>query len=385
LNRINLDRIFAINWRKEGKCKVISGKKLHTDSWRKMLLLSLMLVLVALLVVGCDSKSGTPAPTSGGQENTSSTPVSTNQQGSTTAGNETSIAKNECSECHEMWPEIATWQTSVHANVPCLTCHKDYNVTDNKAAHDSGAFQKPISIRTKPVTDDACTGCHAMQNRDATLLPDLIAPHAKHAAAKISCLECHRFTTHGNIAERKVTTRPEFSDYNKWNPQLAQKVAPGVQRRPNMFVCIKCHEARKVTTACNACHYWPDRKSLPSHETPLWAVSHGKPGRQDVNNCAKCHYDKESLKFATPSTGDQIADFARANSYCFGCHLKRPANHDTNWMPNHSSVAKEKGLLNCFACHDKNQPGANVTGTYCNTCHWFQTPPPPAKADPAKT
>lgn len=357
-------------------------KKVHTGSLRTVLAFAVMMLLTALLIVGC---SATTTNTTSSNEKDTATTTTTQpaSSGDTTAtqavDNKTTVAKNECSECHEMWPEVTTWQTSVHANIPCTTCHTGVSASDFRAAHDSG-FQKPIAIRNKPVSDEVCRSCHAMQNRLATLLPDLIAPHEKHEAGKVPCLACHRFVAHGNIADRKVTTREEFSNYDLWTPQLAEKAAPQVMRRPNMFVCINCHESRNVTTKCSACHYYSDRKSLPSHEDPQWKVIHGKTGRQDVDNCAKCHYDKESQKFATPSTGDVIADFARANSYCYGCHLKRPATHDGTWMSKHATFAKERGLLNCFACHDKNQPGPNVTGTYCNTCHWFPatSPAPPA-------
>lgn len=343
-------------------------KKVHNGTLKTVLLLALVLAVMALTVTGCSPKSTDTS--TGDTPPATSEPAKTSQPAATNTG--TADAAKECSGCHEMLPEIYTWQSSVHAKVPCTTCHTGYDPAQNKGVHDAGAFAKPITIKS-PVTDEVCNGCHSMENRLATLLPDLKAPHEKHAAGKISCLSCHRFTTHGNIAERKVTTRAEFSDYNTWTLQMAQKAAPQVQRRPNMFVCINCHESKKVTTACAACHYLPERASLPSHENAEWKVVHGKSGRQDVNNCAKCHYDKESQKFVTPSTGDKIADFARANSYCYNCHMKRPANHDGAWMSKHPTFAKDRGLLNCFACHDKQQPkgGDHVTGVYCNTCHWF--------------
>ena len=339
------------------------------------MLIAMMLVVMGLLVAGCAPKVK-PVNSTGDTTTTNTAPGKPSPADGkvTTATNNTGVVNNECSGCHEMWPEIATWQTSVHARVACTVCHKGYDVSQNKAAHDSGSFAKPISVRTE-VSDEACKGCHAMENRLATLLPDLKAPHEKYATAKVSCLECHKFTTHGNIADRKVATRAQFSDYKQWTTDTAKKAAPQVMRRPNMFVCIKCHEGRKVTTGCAACHYLPERASLPSHENTQWPVAHGKAGRQDVDNCAKCHRDKESQKFATPSMGDKIGDFARANSYCFGCHTKRPANHDGQWMSKHPQLAKDRGLLNCFACHDRMQPakGANVTGVYCNNCHWFTT------------
>ncbi|MHB9093652.1 MAG: hypothetical protein ACYC21_03180 [Eubacteriales bacterium] len=355
------------------------GTKVHIGSLKTAIIFTVMVLLLALLVVGCSSNTTTT--TGDKTSSTATTPAAPGGEATSASAqtDENAIAKNECSECHEMWPEVTTWQTSVHAKVPCTTCHTGVTAADFKAAHDGG-FQKPIATRNKPVSDEVCRGCHAMQNRLATLLPDLIAPHERHEAGKVQCLACHRFTTHGNIAERKVTNRPEYANYDQWNPVMAEKAAPQVMRRPNMFVCINCHEGRKVTTKCAACHYYDDRKSLPSHEDAQWKVVHGKAGRADVNNCAKCHYDKESQKFATPSTGDVIADFARANSYCYGCHLKRPATHDGQWMSKHATFAKQRGTPNCFACHDKNQPGANVTGTYCNTCHWFANTPPPAPA-----
>ena len=216
----------------------MNRERLHKWSLKTATLFTALLVILAFLVVGCGPKT---APTSG--EKTA--PAGTSTGATNTSGedkeapakvNNTTIAQTQCAECHDMWPENATWQTSVDAKVDCLVCHEGYNPTQNKAAHDGKSFQKPIALRNTTVSDEACQSCHAMENRDATLLPDLIAPHSKHAAAKISCLECHRFTTHGNIAERKVTTRAEFADYNQWSPQMANKAAPGVQRRPNMFV-----------------------------------------------------------------------------------------------------------------------------------------------------
>jgi len=355
-----------------------------SKSRKGMLLLVGILLLLVVFAVGCGKKTGdttsstAPASTSPTTENKGDA-AKTAAPAATTGNN---VADSCATACHEMWPEVTTWQTGVHAKVTCTTCHVDYKADDFKAAHEGG-FAKPIAIK-RPVPDAACTGCHAMENRTATPLPDLIIPHDKHGKAKVACLDCHRFVAHGNIGERKVTTRAQFANYDQWNPQMAKQAAPDVQRRPNMFVCIKCHEQRKVTTKCAACHFWPDRATLPSHENPAWGSIHGKSGRQDVSNCAKCHYDKESQKFATPSTGDIIADFARANSYCYGCHLKRPVNHDGGWMAKHPQMATSKGLPNCFACHDKDQPRTNVTGTYCNTCHWFKDAPASAPAPAPK-
>lgn len=356
-----------------------------SKSRKGMLLLAGLLLVLAVFVVGCGKKTDTTTTSAPATTETSTSSTETKGEAAKTSaapagGN--NVADSCATACHEMWPEVTTWQTGVHAKITCTTCHVDYKADDFKSAHDSATFAKPISIK-RPVPNEACTGCHAMENRTATPLPDIIIPHNRHDKANVPCIDCHRFVAHGNLAERKVTTRAQFANYDQWNPQMAKQAAPDVMRRPNMFVCIKCHEQRKVTTKCAVCHYYPDRKSLPSHENAAWGSIHGKTGRQDVNNCAKCHYDKESQKFATPSTGDVIADFARANSYCYGCHLKRPANHDGTWMSKHPSMAQNRGLPNCFACHDKNQPRPNVTGTYCNTCHWFEDAKP-APAAPKK-
>ncbi len=355
-----------------------------TKSRKGLLLLVGIMLLLVVFAVGCSKKADTPTTTAGTSTPAAETstpskepkpePVKTAKA---PAGNQ--IADSCATACHEMWPQVATWQTGVHARISCTTCHVDVKADEFKAAHESSTFAKPIAIRSKPVPDSACQGCHAVENRNFTPLPDLIIPHDQHIKANVACLDCHRFIAHGNLGQRKVTTRPQYANYDQWNPTMAKQVAPDVQRRPNMFVCIKCHEQRKITTKCAACHYWPNRATLPSHENPAWGTTHGKAGRQDVNDCAKCHYDKEAQKFATPSIGDLISDFARANTYCYNCHLKRPPNHDATWMAKHPDMANSRGILNCFACHDKDQPKPNVTGTYCNTCHWFKdTPKAPA-------
>jgi len=106
-----------------------------------------------------------------------------------------------------------------------------------------------------------------------------------------------------------------------------------------------------------------------SHQASAWGgTAHGITGRKAPDDCAYCHNDNEGPTYVTPSVGDKIADLARANSFCYSCHLQY--RHEE--IPVHSSRAQKNGLRNCFTCHDRNEPGSTATGTYCNICHWFQ-------------
>ena len=275
-------------------------------------------------------------------------------------------SNKECLGCHEMNPEIATWKISSHSKIPCTACH---NVNPADYQSKIGLNQRPIKMTTA-IHNSVCEQCHTV-NRDVTPSGDLIVPHQKHSAAGVTCVKCHAGVVHAKIAERGITAEGTLSDYNAWNESAAKKLSIRFYTQPDMWTCINCHKAANVTRRCGACHTTiPD---LPSHNSSTWQSDHGKIARANVGECTKCHVTPGQAMFITPTTGDKAADFARAQSFCFTCHNQRPKMHTNTWLRIHPENTIEKGNQNCFTCHDRNQPtkGSNITGTYCNQCHWL--------------
>lgn len=335
--------------------------KRFPQQWRKgvspgLIFAILLVILMVVLLAGCGQETAT-APEHG-----------TGTTASTTGA-------SECAKCH--MPEVATWQVSSHSQIDCKKCHTDANAAEMAVAP-SGA----VAIKEK-VPGDTCKACHSV-NRVFSLPGDLIVPHERHDKARVGCTDCHNTVVHYGITERNVLARKDFSDPTKWNKDLAEKIAQVPFERPTMWQCLDCHQKAKVDTPCKDCH--TVYTSLPSHEQAAWLSIHGREGRKDVQGCAHCHASKEvGPKSVDSGTGDPIIDFERANSYCYNCHKTRPAFHGQDFMSQHATSAKTKGLLNCFACHSKKQPTTteNITQVYCNQCHWFQEVKSPAATQPA--
>lgn len=274
---------------------------------------------------------------------------------------ETAVKVN-CTGCHEMAPEILTWQISSHSRVPCTSCH-NVKPGDFQARHDSRHFTKPIKL-ADGIPNSVCEQCHTV-NRESTPSGDLIIPHDRHAAMGVACVKCHSGVVHAKIADRGLT-----DNYEAWDQDMARQAATKTFLQPSMWVCINCHKQANVTRKCNACH--TAIPALPSHDLPTWKAQHGKVARTNIGECTKCHVTPGMPKFATPSTGDLAADFARAQEFCYSCHLKRPDMHEKSMFPIHPGKVAERGIQNCLTCHNRDQRKSDtkVTGTYCNQCHW---------------
>ncbi len=236
----------------------------------------------------------------------------------------------ECTECHEMLPEIMTWQISSHSKIPCTKCHTG-NTTDYKSKHDNKTFSKPIKIKDG-IPNEVCNECHT-ENREYTPSGDLIIPHDRHAAAGVTCVKCHSGVVHARIADRDLTSEADLANYQSWNPGVAKKLATSYYSKPNMWTCVNCHRQASVSRKCNTCH--TAIQSLPSHDQPNWNTQHGRFARDNISDCAKCHVTPGVDKFETPSTGNLAADFSRAQEFCYSCHLKRPEMHEDSMMPVH--------------------------------------------------
>jgi nitrate/TMAO reductase-like tetraheme cytochrome c subunit len=306
-------------------------------------------------------------------------------------GLETTSSSQFCASCHEMKPEYYTWKASSHSEVDCVNCHTGSTKEEYAKAKANGlvqVFKKTTQTYTAPIRmpnqieDASCEKCHNISTRDVTPTGDLIIPHDKHKNKGIKCFQCHSGVAHGKIADRKMTYQ---SDYGEWDDTLGNAVMSEVKYiKPEMDTCMKCHEARKVTLECSACHktgMFPDNHKR--NEFKL--LNHGSHAQKDVENCNSCHsyMSSEEIKGfeKIPTVNkflskEKIADkkitaqgYAKMNTFCKDCHSLRPTSHTSNFISSHGSTAKQS-TEKCEACHDIQDKGnSTVTTVTCNSCH----------------
>lgn len=337
----------------------------------------LMLVLV-LALAGCN-KSSAPSADKPASAPTSATPTKASL--ATVGGPDASLLM----QLEDLRPWVTTWQVSSHSQMGCENCHKGLDESALKEAQKSGRMPK-----VEKVTADACKGCHSA-NRYYSLPGNLNAAHERHDEKGIGCMNCHASVVHAGIKGRTIMQQPGFADYAAWDEDVAKQAATRTFVRPNKWeTCIPCHSALKVGTKCGACH--TGHPGLASHDEADFLVTHGVIGRRNIDGCSRCHANKEGPATIDSRTGDVIADFAQGTPFCYQCHKTRPAGHESNFLPKHSSKAGSKGIGNCFTCHSIAQPSSEqkVTSTFCNQCHWFPTkerakpePQPEAQAEEA--
>jgi len=287
--------------------------------------------------------------------------------GLTVAISSTSASTVICQACHEMKPEIVTWQASDHAKVACIQCHTEINATHFfKLIHFTKKYNLPIQVKT-PVADSTCESCHS-NNRTITPTGDLIVPHQNHAKAGVACVTCHIGVAHGGIAERQATID---TDLGSWTAVMGRQNMSQQYKTIGMSDCVACHKdntASKAPQNCEACH--SRIVTPPSHKTAAWVANgvHGQQAQNDIDACNKCHSNTLSL-VRVPNDNKAIA-YARSNSFCADCHSKnKPASHNVKPFLHGNQATQNRS--NCLICHDENKAtkadGANKT--VCMSCH----------------
>ncbi|MFC4800128.1 NapC/NirT family cytochrome c [Neobacillus sp. GCM10023253] len=306
-------------------------------------------------------------------------------------GLEATSSSKFCASCHEMKPQYYTWKASSHSEVECDSCHIQPGVKNYAKAKGEGVvelYKKQTDTYIAPIKmpnlipDEACEKCHNMDRREVTPSGDIIIPHTKHKTEGVKCVECHSGTAHGEISDRKVTYK---SDYEKWDEKLGAALMKDKKfTSPQMDTCMECHQARKATLECKACH---ETTMLPkTHKSADFkAGGHGKIQPSELKNCEKCHsymsteeYDlfKEDpsytkfLKKDTPNTTNvTVSQYAKTNTFCKECHGKRPESHQiTSFMTKHGSLSKD--TQKCMTCHESRiTSNSPVTKVQCASCH----------------
>jgi nitrate/TMAO reductase-like tetraheme cytochrome c subunit len=308
-------------------------------------------------------------------------------------GLETTSSSKFCASCHEMKPEYYTWKASSHSEVACVNCHTGSSKEDYAKAKanglvqvykkQTGGFIAPIKMPNL-ISDEACGKCHNMNSRNVTPSGDLIIPHDKHKTEGVKCVECHSGVAHGKIAERKVTYR---SDYEKWDDKLGFSfMSDKKHTSPKMDTCMECHEVRKASLECKACH---ETSMLPeNHKTEAFKTGgHGKIQPSDLKKCEQCHsymsvdsndifkeeptYSK-FLKNKTTSPNSSnvtVSQYAKTNTFCKDCHGQKPETHKiSSFTTEHGRLSKDTNK--CFNCHENRiTSDSPVTKVQCTTCH----------------
>lgn len=321
--------------------------------WLKIIVVMSFLVVVYLLTARYYSSVAPATKESVPQANT----------------DQTDNLADECTQCHEMRPEVFTWKVSAHDKFSCTVCHADKKAANYVGKHQNQSFNKPIKA-IDAIPNEVCLKCHS-SNRVTSPSGDLLIPHEKHLAAGVTCVKCHYGVVHAKMAERDLSNIVDQNNYDAWNMDVAKKVASKTYIQPSMWTCIECHKQVNVTRKCGACH--TTIPTLPSHDKPTWKYEHGVTARTDIEICIKCHTTPDKPTFIAVSTGDKAADFARAQDFCSKCHLQRPQMHEKSMVPIHPNLVAKRGIENCLTCHDRKQPqpGETVPKIYCNQCHWF--------------
>lgn len=268
-----------------------------------------------------------------------------------------------CQGCHEMKPEIATWQVSGHAKIACIQCHTEVNVAHfAQLIHFTQKYYLPIQVK-EPVSNSVCENCHS-QNRTVTPRGDLIVPHQKHEKDGVECVSCHIGVAHGKIAERQETID---GDFNRWNDVTARQNMAWQYKTISMTECLDCHKQKNGPQNCEACH----SRIVPpaSHQSKEWVQNglHGQEAFKNIDSCNECH--SNSLNLVRVQNDDKVISYARSNSFCVECHSKKPAFHTQQpFLHGTRATQDQRG---CLVCHEKTiSKKANVaTKTVCISCH----------------
>lgn len=228
-----------------------------------------------------------------------------------------------CGVCHEIRPAVETWEKTSHEKFHCDVCHEGPSVfsrfssaarlTKDVIPHLTGSYSRPLRA-TEDIPNSYCLSCHVSW-RNVSPSGDLKIPHKKHfEELDIECVYCHSRVTHMYELRGKKATRPP------------------------MTLCMQCHNGKKATFECTACH---TEKPVPdNHKQPDWLEKHGELAEEI--DCGKCH--------------------AWVLDYCQECHTKsRPSTHvgGDKWKSLHRKRAQLKPNT-CLVCHSRD---------YCMRCH----------------
>ena len=303
--------------------------------WRRNASFTFMALLAASWAPGPRAEPGTKAPALAPRGSSSLEPAVAQASARAEAdAAPAGLALPRSAVVYSTSLETKVFRHASHAGAaPCAFCHP-------------AAASSARSIDWLGATPAACLGCHRAgepQVAPARLPPPWPPPsppgaptlkfsHKLHVGQGLACGACHS---------------AESLD----SPVRAAGL-------PLMADCLRCHDGKRASAACGACHPtlpdgrlktdFPSGKLLPSgvwegdaaHDAEF-RTTHG-PAARDGRRCETCH----------------------TRSFCTSCHSEgvvRPGFlHPANYLDLHAMEAR-RNIPDCSACHR--------TQSFCVGCH----------------
>lgn len=127
---------------------------------------------------------------------------------------------NFCASCHEIQPQVVSWEKGQHKGITCLSCHSNPGTLGYVARKFKGlgevylhyTNQIPQKIEAK-FNIQACIYCHTGKDRNypnaknISLTSGNLAPpisHQEMLSKNVSCLLCHRLVGHPQEDQNNV-------------------------------------------------------------------------------------------------------------------------------------------------------------------------------------
>lgn len=238
-------------------------------------------------------------------------------------------------------------------------------VTDCSLCHAAAATSK-FAADNLAATHEACVTCHEEQVNDAEMLQcgychkntsdyqatppvkrELLFSHEAHAAMEgVSCTTCH-----AGVDKTDYVTAANF---------------------PSMATCNTCHNDRKATNTCEACHTNFVTLLPVDHErsdfsrnhrdlTRIGALSTDCQTCHQETFCQQCHLNPELKSYAFGKGRDLMTEPAHKTSTKDSPKQTLLQNvHELNYRLTHGIDAKAR-QADCQSCHS--------VQTFCADCH----------------
>jgi hypothetical protein len=269
------------------------------------------------------------------------------------------------SACHAHVPAAAGRRLDAHSTVSCVSCHEDPSLAGalgapfSRVGHALRSVSLGLGSRMAAAPSASCMGCHgAIRGKTVTIDSlHLRMSHRAPLAAGMSCGDCHSGTGHDS----------------------------GSPVPPGMSTCSPCHDGKRATATCTACHTADaSRERRPSDSARVYEPVRLAP----MTDCGACHEQTACDTchgIRLPHTAEFKAwSHARAASFdggtvCLRCHVSpdcttchpgmaagAAAAHPADFRTSHQALPE----ASVCDCHWNRLPDAGkARGTYCRVCH----------------